>query len=566
MSIVVEPKRSDSNLYTIPTYKRNRSVRLQKDLDRSFIETTTQQQAIMLGYQYIDLYGFPIDTSHLIIIPKEDVEKYRLGVFSKANKTLFVISDDYNTQGQELILNKLLENGFTVKKFLGSYLSINKLLETFNQVVVLPENHDDINIEESKINKIKSSITTLSEFSKLLDRVSMSDFVETVLVGALENSASDIHFEPEKDSYNLRFRLDGILTTFAHLPNVKKKLIENRIKIISGVKINVDNVPQDGRFSFKYNNKDIDVRVSLLPSNYGYSIVMRLLGTGDITLAFDSLGFRGRAKESLEWAITKPQGLILTTGPTGSGKTTTLYTILNTLNDGENKIITLEDPIEYKLAGVSQTQMNSEEGYTFASGLRSVLRQGPDIVMVGEVRDSETADVAIQAALTGHQVLSTIHTNDAAGAIPRLMEMGVKGFILADAISVIIGQRLVRKICPYCKEYHDISQNSNILELVLNQIEKLPESIKSTLPDEISFFKSKGCPKCNNTGYKGRVGVYEVMTISDSIRELVSISEPSIVQIKNAAASDGMISMLQDGILKCLDGITDIEELLKNVQ
>jgi type IV pilus assembly protein PilB len=566
MSIVVEPKRSDSNLFTIPTYKRNRSVRLQKDLDRSFIEVTTQQQAIMLGYQYIDLYGFPIDTSHLIIIPKEDVEKYRLGVFSRANKTLFVISDDYNIQGQELILNKLLENGFTVKKFLGSYLSINKLLETFNQVVVLPENHDDINIEESKINKIKSSITTLSEFSKLLDRVSMSDFVETVLVGALENSASDIHFEPEKDSYNLRFRLDGILTTFAHLPNVKKKLIENRIKIISGVKINVDNVPQDGRFSFKYNNRDIDVRVSLLPSNYGYSIVMRLLGTGDINLAFDSLGFRGRAKESLEWAIKKPQGLILTTGPTGSGKTTTLYTILNTLNDGENKIITLEDPIEYKLAGVSQTQMNSEEGYTFASGLRSVLRQDPDIVMVGEVRDSETSDVAIQAALTGHQVLSTIHTNDAAGAIPRLMEMGVKGFILADAISVIIGQRLVRKICPFCKEYHDISQNSNILELVLNQIEKLPESIKSTLPDEISFFKSKGCSKCNNTGYKGRVGVYEVMTISDSIRELVSISEPSIVQIKNAASSDGMISMLQDGILKCLDGITDIEELLKNVQ
>jgi type IV pilus assembly protein PilB len=559
------PKRKSINgLSTIPVTRTFRMNRLKSDLDRAFIEETTKQESAQVGMQYVDLYGFPIDTNHISMIEKENVANYRIGVFSLANKVAYVCTDQPGLEGQKALTDKIVESGYTIKLFLCSSLSIEKLIKTFDHVIDIKAVNDDIVIKLDKVEGLKKDLKNLVKMNEILNRVSVSDFMETVLIGALENKASDIHFEPEKDFYHLRLRLDGVLYNFATLPTTRQKQIESRLKILSGVKINVSNIPQDGRFSFKFDGRDIDVRVSMLPSNYGYSVVMRLLGTGEVNLKLEELGFTGEAKKRIELALQKPQGLILTTGPTGSGKTTTLYTFLTHLNDGSNKIITLEDPIEYKISGVSQTQIDSESGYTFAGGLRSILRQDPDIVMVGEIRDPETADVALQAALTGHQVLSTIHTNDAAGAIPRLFEMGQRGFILTDAVSVIVGQRLIRKICQHCKKtYHPNDDEKNIIKA---QISMMNPQSRSQLPHELKFFSSPGCLECNNLGYKGRIGVYEVMTMTDSLRELISVEMPSIVAVKNAAMADGMLNMFQDGLFKALTGMTDIAELRRNIQ
>lgn len=554
---------SGKDLLTIPQTKQYRVQRLKEDLDKTFVEYSTQQIAADLGLPYIDLYGFPIDIMYLTMITRDDVIRTRMGIFSMNQNDLYLATDSFGHEGQQELIENLKNQGHGVKIFVCSSISMEKIIKTFDQIVVAKADSDAIIINEERINQLQNSVNNLQNLQPLLMRASTSEFVETVLTAALENKASDIHFEPEKDGYHLRLRLDGVLYTFATLPYEKQKSIESRLKLVSGVKINIDNVPQDGRFSFNYNGRDIDVRVSMLPSNYGYSIVMRLLGTGDVNLKIEDLGFDGVNRERLLVAIDKPQGLILTTGPTGSGKTTTLYTILSSLNDGSNKIITLEDPVEYKLSGISQTQIDAAAGFTFGAGLRSILRQDPDVVMIGEIRDHETGDIAVQAALTGHKVLSTIHTNDAAGAIPRMLEMGAKGFILADALSIIIGQRLVRKICPHCRQPQPLDQATQ--NLVLEQIAALPQSVKDSLPDNINFYTSPGCEKCNNLGYKGRMGVYEVISMTDGLRSLLSNQFPSIVQVRSIARQEGMITMFQDGLLKAIQGITDLKELMRNV-
>jgi type IV pilus assembly protein PilB len=562
--IALAPRKNTNNLLTIPNNRQFRVQRLKNDLDRNFSEHQTQQESMNQGIPYIDLYGFPIDTVDLQLIPKEQVIQFRMGIFASKGKEMFVATDNLDNLNNNDILSNLRAQGYTYRIFHSSRISIDKLIKTYDSLVIPEESNDNINIDTNKMDALKEKLKSLNEIATLVANTSVSETVEIFLSAALENDASDIHLEPEKDSYNLRLRLDGVLYTFASLPLEKRKGIENRIKLLSGTKLNIDNVPQDGRFSFKYNNQDVDVRVSMLPSNYGYSVVMRLLGTGSVELKLDQLGFDGINKERIENAIDKPQGLILTTGPTGSGKTTTLYTLLTHLNDGGNKIITLEDPIEYKLAGVSQTQIDAEKGFTFAAGLRSILRQDPDILMVGEIRDHETADISVQASLTGHQVLTTIHTNDAAGAIPRLMELGIKGFILADALEVIIGQRLVRKICQNCKHPTELSEKEKAI--VLREIQAMPQAVKDTLDDHVEFYSSSGCSECNNLGYRGRIGVYEVMSMTEGLKTLISTQVPSIVQIRHIASQEGMVTMLQDAILKAIRGLTDIKEILKNIQ
>lgn len=551
------------SLFTTSTNKLHRTQRVKDDLDHYFIEADTQARAKFLNLPYIDLYGFPIDTSHLILLLQNEVEKYKIGVFTIKNKEVYLATPEPKFEGQDFVLKKLNTLGYTYKIFLCSDLSLKKLTNTYNFVVGVKTVDDNITISEEKINQSLNTQQSLAQLAEILNRVSTSEIIENILIAALQNDASDIHFEPEKNEYNLRLRLDGVLHTFAHLPKDLQKTIESRIKLVSGLKLNVDNLPQDGRFSFKAGGKDIDVRVSMLPSNYGYSVVMRLLGTGSIALELTQLGFTGLAKKRVENAIQKPQGLILNTGPTGSGKTTTLYTFLGTLNDGETKIITLEDPIEYKLPGVSQTQINAAAGYTFSGGLRSILRQDPDIVMIGEIRDKETAEIAVQASLTGHLVLSTVHTNDAAGSVPRLMELGVKGFLLADSLAVVIGQRLVRRLCPFCQVTDNLTDDQK--KVVIQELQKLPKTAEVNLPRTLSFKTCTGCEKCNGLGYKGRVGVYEVMVITPEMRNLLSNKIPSIEDTRNVAQAEGMLTMLQDGILKALDGLTDMKELLRNV-
>lgn len=564
MSIILKRKKSTENLNTITPNKKFRVQRLKEDLDRSFQEMTAREDAVKYGLQYINLYGFPVDSSHLNIISKDDVINLRVGVFAAVNRDLKLATDNFNSAISSGIIQNLKNLGYNVVLFYCSTDSIDKIIKSYDQINTTALGSDDVNISSEKIDSLKSQVKGLNEIQKIVSNVSVSEIIEIILISSIENQASDIHFEPEKDDYHLRLRLDGVLYTFAKMPKIQQKNIESRIKLLSGLKLNVDNVPQDGRFTFKIDNKEIDVRVSMLPSTYGYSIVLRLLGTENVKLNFDDLGFDGVSLERVLNAVKKPQGLILTTGPTGSGKTTTLYTLLSVLNNGSNKIITLEDPIEYKIQGISQTQIDTKSGYTFGNGLRSILRQDPDILLVGEIRDAETAEIAVQSSLTGHKVLSTVHTNDAAGAIPRLLELGIPPYILVDALEIIVGQRLVRKICQFCKEPDNLSEETR--ELIIKEVSELPADTRKALPENLSFFTSKGCDKCNNLGYKGRIGLYEVLKMSDPMRDLLSTSLPNTVAVRKTAKAEGMVTMFQDGILKASKGITDMKEVLRNVQ
>jgi type II secretory ATPase GspE/PulE/Tfp pilus assembly ATPase PilB-like protein len=342
----------------------------------------------------------------------------------------------------------------------------------------------------------------------------------------------------------------------------KWKKIISRLKILARVKINIENKPQDGRYTIYLKNKKIDVRCSFLPTAFGESVAMRVLDSSEASLDLETLGVRPEIMPILKREIAKPNGLILTTGPTGSGKTTTLYAVINKLNLPGTKIITLEDPIEYQLKGINQSQVDEKRGYTFSDGLRSILRQDPNIVMVGEIRDLETAEIAVQASLTGHLVLSTLHTNDAAGVIPRLIDIGVKPYFLVPSINAVVGQRLVRKLCPYCRAKHilnteELEQVNKILAVIspkagINVPANLPEIYKA----------GSGCEKCNFTGYKGRLGIYEVFTMNDNIKQLTIDKAPSF-KILQQAIENGMITMLQDGVLKVLDGMTSLDEVYR---
>jgi type IV pilus assembly protein PilB len=568
MAVQLNPSLQDRdpdeiNLSTISSSKKLRIERIKGDLDHAFIEADTKETAQYLGLNYIDLYGFPIDTGYLALIRKQDAIENKIAVFNVNGKEAQIATPDPNIEGQKELMLRLKRSGYKLKIYLVSSLSFAKIIKTYDALLVAEIVNDNIDLREEIFAKYDKNNFDLADTGDIVSNLSLSSIVDVILAIALNFDASDIHFEPEKDSYHIRFRLDGVLHTIAKLPPEKIKPVESRLKLVSGLKLNVDNIPQDGRFSFHAQGKDIDVRVSMLPSNYGYSVVMRLLGTGSANLVLKDLGFSGLAKARVDAAIERPQGLILTTGPTGSGKTTTLYTFLNSMNDGEGKIVTLEDPIEYKLPGISQTQIDANAGYTFASGLRSILRQDPDLVMVGEIRDGETAEIAVQASLTGHQVLSTIHTNDAAGAIPRLMEMGVKGFLLADSLQAAIGQRLVRKICQKCKQVDILDENQK--KIVIKGLSTIPTAANITLPPSLTFYTAKGCKECGNLGYKGRIGCYEILTMTNDLKILVSEQFPSIVEVRNTAIKDGMVTMFQDGLLKALDGITDVKELIRNI-
>jgi type II secretory ATPase GspE/PulE/Tfp pilus assembly ATPase PilB-like protein len=542
------------NLNTLSEDRLLRVKRKQEDLDHKFLEQNTESEARQAGMAYIDLIGFPINSNLLELSTSIDVESSNLGVFAKLNDTYYIATTSNDPYQQHSLLANIKKEGKDFKLFYCSQDSIKKLIKSYKNI----EAEDGGETEVSITSKKEELVYDLAKIQILLENATISDIIDIMLTAALKNDASDIHLEPEKDIYNLRLRIDGVLETFAHLPKNLQKTIENRIKVLAKLKINIDNIPQDGRISFKYDEKEIDVRVSLLPSNYGYSIVMRLLGTGSVNLVLEDLGFTGLAKERIEEAIQKPQGMILNTGPTGSGKTTTLYAFVNQLNDSETKIITLEDPIEYKLAGISQTQIDKSVGYTFSAGLRSILRQDPNIVMVGEIRDSETAEIATQAALTGHLMLSTLHTNDAAGAITRFLELGVHGYTISDSLSAVIGQRLLRRLCVHCKTSVENLEDPTEIKVFNEQINSIPSSANITLPNPI-------IDKCHNTGYKGRVGAYEVLNVTSGLRDLLSQEHISVQDVRKVAQADGMITMLQDGILKSLEGITDMKEVLRNI-
>jgi type IV pilus assembly protein PilB len=526
-------------------------------LDRKYEEEETQRKAKQNKLPYINLYGFPVDAGALALVPEKLAKDLGVAAFFKEGRNIKIGVFEPSIDVDKLV-KKLKADSHYVELYQISKSSLAHFLKEYSKVVVVKERDDEIRITGQELDL--SKINSLQDLGAHLKQTTITELMETILISALGLNSSDVHLEPEPSGVKLRFRIDGVLQDVTVLPPETHHQIVSRVKILSKLKLNLVTTPQDGSFGLEYNNSQVDIRVSILPSAFGESIVMRILRQDKGALRFDDLGISGEPLTRLVKELQKPNGMILTTGPTGSGKTTTLYAILSKLNEPGIKIITLEDPVEYKIPGITQTPIDSSSGLDFASGLRAILRQDPDIVMVGEMRDLETAETAAQAALTGHVVLSTLHTNDAPSALPRLLDLGVKPFILAPAINAIIGQRLVRKICSFCKEEAVVDkQNMQRVEMILKD---LPEDVKAKLPRALKFYHSPGCSKCNGLGYRGRVGVYEVFTMNDVIESLIQ-KAASTSEIRRQAIKDGMITMAQDGLLKALAGVTDIEEVFR---
>jgi type IV pilus assembly protein PilB len=392
----------------------------------------------------------------------------------------------------------------------------------------------------------------------------IAKLVEVIVEHALDNRASDIHIEPIESNYRVRFRVDGILRADLLFPLEVGRAVISRIKILANLKIDEKRKPQDGRIRFEPEKGDfIDLRVSSLPVMEGEKIVMRVLDKSANVANLDNLGLYGRARAILEKKIREPFGIILITGPTGSGKSTSLYAFLQILNKEERNIITLEDPVEYFLEGINQSQIKPEIGYTFASGLRSILRQDPNVIMVGEIRDSETAELSIHAALTGHLVLSTLHTNDSVGSIPRLIDMGIEPFLLASSLQAVAAQRLVRRICESCKQEEIVTAGQKkVIEDLFQSIPVAERKAFGLKPDaKIVCYKGKGCDKCGNTGYKGRIAIYEVLDIDDEMHVVIADQKGQENYVRKQAIKQGMLTMKQDGILKILQGVTTLSEI-----
>jgi len=417
------------------------------------------------------------------------------------------------------------------------------------------------NLEQQNLDKLlKGPVATVEELAKVFRSGIIPQIVAGTLFLAIRMKASDVHIEAQEDGVRVRFRVDGILHDIIRVPGFLHAPLISRIKILAKMKIDEQRVPQDGRFDVQIDNRQVDLRVSTLPTVHGEKIVMRLLDKSAGILTLEQLGVTGTNFDTLVENISKPFGIILATGPTGSGKSTTLYAILSRISKPGVNIITLEDPVEYELPGINQAQVKPQIGFTFADGLRSVLRQDPNVIMVGEIRDLETAAMATHAALTGHLVLSTLHTNDASGALPRLINMGVEPFLITSSVNAVIAQRLVRKVCQHCKETAQIPPA--ILNKIKRELAATPSAqLKNVNLESLKFYRGKGCSNCND-GYSGRIGIFEVMAMSDKIEDL-AVNKAPASELKKAAIEEGMITMLQDGLMKALKGITSVDEVLR---
>ncbi|MCX6784867.1 MAG: GspE/PulE family protein [Candidatus Komeilibacteria bacterium] len=534
------------------------------ELDIKNLERETEAKAKTLDLPYFNLSDFPVSLEALGLIEEEQAAAFGTICFFYDGKNIKLGSiNPNNPQVSKLITELGNEHHAKVEILFISSYSLQKALSLYEKIPKIKKEIGGVAITSEDIKRFQGSLASFEDLQKNLTALSVTEKINFILASAIQTESSDIHIEAESDSVKIRFRIDGILHTVAALPFADWPKLISRIKLISGLKINIVHQPQDGRFTIFLDNNSIDIRVSTIPTFFGESIVMRLLMSSKAGLSFDQLGIRGKSFVDLKHEIERPNGMIITTGPTGSGKTTTLYAILNKLNTSDTKIITLEDPIEYKLTGINQSQIDHGKDYTFANGLRSILRQDPDVVMVGEIRDLETAETSINAALTGHLVLSTIHTNSAAGAIPRFLAMGVKPFLLGPALNAVIGQRLVRKLCPKCKVEDKIDNDT--LTKILNLLNTIPVKSAARLTEEetanLKFYKSTGCPDCHSLGYKGRIGIYEIMTMTKEIEQLILSEKASEYTIQDIAVTNGMVTMVQDGLLKAKDGITSIEEI-----
>ncbi len=536
-----------------------------KIIRRQEEEKKTQKLAVELDLLYIDLTTVPIDPHGLKIIPLKEAKEFRVIILKKLGKTIKIAVKDPNNEKTEKLLGELRNNGFTLEIFIVSQSSLERAWKRLRVEKERKKITKKVELTSEKIGQLQEEIGTFKDIKDKLEsasKMTVTEIMEIILAGALKIDASDVHFEAEEEQIRLRFRVDGILQDVTDFSTNLYNSILSRIKILSELKINVHNVPQDGRFSIAMNKMEVEIRTSIIPAAYGENIVLRILNPDTIGLELKDLGLEEYALEIINKELKRPNGMIVNTGPTGSGKTTTLYAFLKNVSNPQIKVITLENPIEYHLEGIEQTQIRPDKGYTFAIGLRAILRQDPDVILLGEIRDNETAETAIHAALTGHLVFTTLHTNDAAGAIPRLVDMKVNPTLIPPALNLVIAQRLVRRVCVNCAEKYKPDQET--LNRLKEALKTVPPPISAKYPKldkNLALLKvGKGCKKCNLTGYKGRIAIIELFTIDKEMEKII-IKSPSIVEIQEAAVEKGMITMRQDAMFKVLNKVTTIREI-----
>ncbi|MBU1703399.1 Flp pilus assembly complex ATPase component TadA [Patescibacteria group bacterium] len=528
-------------------------------INREFKEKETARRARELGMAYINIAITPINPDLLRLIPP-DVAKTALILpfFRLGNKLRVTVADPENAETKKVI-EQLKQAGFAINVNLSSDVALLEAMRLYESEQYKVKKEITTTLDEEKIKAFEKEIQDLKSLEKRIKTLTSEEAVYLINVGALKTGASDIHFEPEEQTVSMRFRIDGILHKIFEIDKKTYSNIANQIKYQCKMKLNITNEPQDGRYSFIVNERKIDLRISVLPTEYGETFVCRLLDSERHTAEFEEMGFSGSALAHVKHILNIKNGMILITGPTGSGKTTTLYQFLDKFNKPENKVITLEDPIEYHLKGISQSQINEKRGYDFANGLRAILRQDPDIVMIGEIRDLETAETSAQAALTGHVLLSTLHTNSAIEAIPRLINIGLPPFMVAPALDTIIAQRLVRKFCPKCSELETVGEAKKAeLESKLEFIKNIQPSLKLEIPEKLPV--AKGCDVCSHTGYKGRIAVVEVLDVDNEMKRLI-LEKASSMKMIEAARKKGMLTMYEDGIIKVIQGLTSLTEV-----
>lgn len=526
-------------------------------------EELLRAQAVSQGLGYVNLKGQIIVEECFSVIPEVDARRLQMLCFDFVRHHAMRVAcrtyaDDVQAYLKELEerletpVSVYLTSGESFTAAMGGFARIPKLL-----------NVEEVLIDETEVAKLANELQSLEDVSKRFLHVSVTNVMTVMLAAALKFTASDVHIEDGSDGTEIRFRIDGVLHSIATVSKDLGKHLIARVKLTSGLKINISDRPQDGHFDIRIGGEKIDVRASSLPTNYGESIALRVLQSSSQRVTFESLGMLEWTKEFLRRETSRPAGLFVICGPTGSGKTTSIYSLITTINTPDVKILTIEDPIEYEMKGVSQSQVDEAHGYTFAKGLRSLVRQDPDVIVVGEIRDAETVDIALQASLTGHLVLSTLHTNSSAGTIPRFLAMGAKPYLLSPALNSVMSQRLVRKLCDQCKvETPLTNEEATVVERKRERLKPFMERLGIR---EMKQWKAPGCQACGGIGYRGRVGIFEYLQKTTEVEKEILSSSVSEIKLKELQHTQGAPTILEDGILKCFLGITSLDEVLRVV-
>jgi type IV pilus assembly protein PilB len=552
----------------MPQFEEEKQNKRLEELHQKEEEELARILSSKYGVTYVDLTSVSVDTGALALVSEAAAKKALIAPFHMVGKKIFVAVHSPKNEDTRFAIADLERQGYFVVLYMASMVSLTHAWERYKDISAAHgEKAGILEISNSDISYFLERMKTINDLQALVEEMlqntekihQISRVLEMILAGGMASSASDIHIEPEESHSRLRLRLDGVLqdiTTFS--PRVFKLLL-SRIKLVSGMKLNITSIAQDGRFSVRLGETEVEIRASVLPGTYGESIVLRILNPDIINIPFSALGIDDVLRDIILREIAKPNGLILTTGPTGSGKTTSLYAFMREIYTTEIKIITIENPIEYHLSGIVQTQTDEKKGYGFFDGLRSALRQDPDVIMIGEIRDQETAQTSVDAALTGHLVFSTLHTNNAAGAIPRLIGLGVNPKIIGGALNVALAQRLIRILCLVCKK--ESKQNQDERVIIDNVVGGI---VGRKVENHGKIWKPVGCAHCNNTGFKGQIGLYEGILLDNAVENLLE-TNPSDREIKKAARPQGILDMREDGIIKVLNGTTALDELYRVV-